>query len=131
MLVKISKDKRHVATANKMVWQKSEHPLVSDLFFFHRLSLSPPVMFEHMAGAALIGFLDHCRLVIKDIEGCPEDHESWPDLRYVHGRSEAMRGEHEVTSVLLALQRAEVEVPELEWAAQLPEIYRQFLVTLK
>ncbi len=130
MLTKISKDKRRVATADKMIWQKADHPLVAELFFFPRLSLSPPVMFEHMAGTGLGSFLDRCRLVITDTEDCPGDHDSWPCLRYVHGRSEAMRGEHEVTSVLLALQ-CQDPTPESDWIPQLTEIYQQFLSALK
>lgn len=130
MLVKISKDKRKIATADKIIWQPFDHPMVESLFFMHRISLHPPVMFEHLSGMGLINFLDRCRLVIKDMEGCEGDHDSWDCLRYVHGRSEAMKGEHEVTSVLLALQRQPAP-HEAEWLGQLPEIYARFLKTLK
>lgn len=127
MRIKIVKDKRRIATAEKFVQHQVGGDVVDSLFFFHRISLEPPIMFEHLAGTGLTGFLDRSRLVIEN------DGEKliWHDLRYVHGRSEALKGEHDVTSVLLAYIKPGVQVNELEWIGQLPDIYQNFLKTLK
>lgn len=127
MLIKLTKDKRLIAVAEKVISSATDHPHAHSLFYFYRVSLSPPVMFEHLAGKGLFGILDRCNLVIDD----GKDKMVWHDLRYVHGRSEAMKGEHEVTSVLLAAFRPDTTISEAEWLTQLPKIYMNFQRTLK
>jgi len=89
-------------------------------FFFNRVQMSPPILFEHLAGAALSRFFNGTEVLLDD--GVLEK-----DLRYVHGRSEVMRGKPEVTSVLLARSEPEGGVPDALWLSYLPEIYKKFL----
>lgn len=94
------------------------------LFFFPSIKLSPTVVFEHLAGKALGGFLEGSGLELK-VDGKVEEwHEP---LRYVHGRTETMRGRHKVSSVLLAKITHPEPVDEVLWLANLPTIYTKFL----
>jgi len=88
-------------------------------YYFSILNLEPPVVFEHLSGRALTHYLDRCSLKFN------EDEVS--DLRYVHGRSEAMKGRHKVAAVLLAKVHAERELPDVVWLSYLPAIYGDFL----
>lgn len=88
-----------------------------ECYYFSILHLEPPVVFEHLAGRALTHFLDKCSIKRKD--------EEVYGLRYVHGRSEAMKGKHKVSAVLLAQPQESLE--ELAWLAALPAIYGEFL----
>jgi hypothetical protein len=89
-------------------------------YFFHRVYLSPPVLFEHLAGTGLGKFLNDVKLFI-------EGELVAEDLRYVHGRSEVMRGNHTISSVLLARPEPEGGVTDVAWLSYLPSIYRKFL----
>jgi len=86
-------------------------------YYFSVLNLESPVVFEHLSGRALTHFLDRCsiRFIDQEVEG----------LRYVHGRSEAMKGKHKVSAVLLVQIQDPPE--ELAWLAALPAIYKEFL----
>lgn len=90
-------------------------------FFFPRIKMSPPVAFEHLAGAALKGFFDWSELRIGE-----EIHQG---LRYVHGRSEVMKGKHSVGSVLLVKPIFSASIPDATWLSYLPDIYRRFLAS--
>lgn len=87
-----------------------------DLFYFSRLTLAPPVAFEHIAGAGLISFLDECEMTDNVDFSLP--------LRYVHGSSEVMKGRPSITNVLFAKQNA--EIPQEKWMPALPEIWHRF-----
>jgi hypothetical protein len=90
-----------------------------DCYYFPKLNLSPPATFRHLAGMALTGFLDNTSLMIgKNILG---------PMRYVHGRSEVMKGSHTVSAVLLVKVTGSVD-PGL-WTTYLPDIYRCFTAT--
>jgi len=123
------KDGRAVATAKMMrtAILSGEASPVGDslnLFFFPTIDLSPPVVFEHLAGKALSGFLEMCGLEVK-VRGEPaERHEP---LRYVHGRTETMKGRHRVSSVLLAKVMSPDPVDMGLWVTSLPDIYTKFL----
>lgn len=120
--ISILKDGDEVATADRVARVVFAKPIwegirVLTCFYFNRLFLSPPVTFRHLAGEALIKFLDNTNLVIDDA--------IYEPMRYVHGRSEVMKGKHEVTAVLLA--RVEGSVEPLQWMSYLPEIYQRFM----
>ena len=87
--------------------------------FFPIFTLSPPVMFEHLSGRGLAAFLDKGLLKPPDGEG--------QNVRYVHGRSEVMRGNHRVSSVLLAEVPEQDAFSETAWMINLPKIYKKFL----
>jgi hypothetical protein len=87
------------------------------LFYFGNITLEPVVAFEHIAGAALIGFLDRCSIHGPDL--------TIHDLRYVHGQSEVMKGRPKITSVLLA-RTEEIEAKEAEWPVLIPEIWHRY-----
>ena len=121
-MIKLKKNKELVATADEMVERVPPNSkYVETLYFFHKISLSPPCVFIHLSGTGLMAFLDHCRIV--------NEGSKIEDLRYMHGRSESLKGEIEVTSVLLAKLRE--PIPEPLWLEQLPEIYAEFVKTLK
>lgn len=88
-------------------------------YYFPKIKLTPIVLFEHLSGVALLQFLDHSTLISHDkdrIEG----------LRYVHGRSETMRGSSKISSVLL-VKPSEVPSDSSTWFTYLPAIYEKFL----
>jgi len=96
------------------------------LFYFRRLTLEPPVLFEHLSGVGLAAFLDHCDFkVIGD--GRTTIHE---DLRYIHGRSEAMKGNPQVSAVVLAKIEPAEDFNELKFRTQIPNIYRELLAQM-
>jgi hypothetical protein len=120
--ISILQNGAEVATADRVahvVFPKGLWPGVDmlDCYYFGRLSLSPPVTFRHLSGEALIKFLDNTTLVIEDVL-----HEP---MRYVHGRSEVMKGKHEVTAVLLAKVTGSVD--QMSWMSYMPEIYKRFM----
>lgn len=121
MKVSIWKDGRVVATALSMRRATlPDSPVGSlQLFFFPTITLAPPVVFEHLAGRALSWFLDRCGLEVE------VGDELYEPLRYVHGRTETMKGRHKVSSVLLA--KVDGQVDEVKWLATLPSIYSKFL----
>jgi hypothetical protein len=110
-----------VATATSMR-RATLTELVADelrLFFFPSIQLTPPVLFEHLAGKALGAFLEG--------SGLETDSEHVEPLRYVHGRTETMRGTNKISSVLLAEIRHPEPVDEALWLSNLPTIYTKFL----
>jgi len=120
--ISILKSGDEVATADRFAHVVFSRPIwegidVLDCFYFARLSLSPPVTFRHLAGEALTAFLDNTTLVVGD-----QLHEP---MRYIHGRSEVMKGKHDVTAVLLAKVTGSVEPGR--WLTYLPEIYKRFM----
>lgn len=88
-------------------------------YYFSVLHLEPPVVFEHLSGRALTYFFDHCVIKFQD--------EEVPDLRYVHGRSEVMKGRHKVSAVLLVRVQVAAPLDDLLWLSYLPAIYKEFL----
>jgi hypothetical protein len=89
-----------------------------EYYYFGFIKLSSPVVFEHLSGRALKYYLDHCILKSGDAEIGP--------LRYVHGRSEVMKGRHRVGVVLLVKVEAEDSLQETDWLMYLPGIYKEF-----
>ena len=94
-----------------------------DLYYFQRIFMSPAVVFFHFAGKPLSTWLDMCN---GQMEGSADLITS---LRYVHGRSEVMKGSHTISAVLLARVAGD-EVPEAEWMASMPQVYRRFTALL-
>lgn len=114
------------STKMKPEWVLWPGMKILSLFYFRRLPLEPPVLFEHLSGTGLSAFLDHCDFkVIGD--GRTTLHE---DLRYIHGRSEAMRGNHEVSAVVLAKITPDDSFNELRFRTQIPDIYRELLAQM-
>jgi hypothetical protein len=91
------------------------------LYYFKRISLVPTVTFEHLAGGSLSKWLNDCQIVKTSLG--PEAET----LKYVHGRSEVMRGKTTISSVLLANMHFTKPMERCEWSAYLPEIYRMFM----
>jgi hypothetical protein len=89
-------------------------------YFFGRIHLSPPILFEHLSGTGLGNFLNGVDISVDGVVTSKE-------LRYVHGRSEVMRGKHTVGSVLLARPEPEGGVTDMKWLTYLPDIYKKFL----
>lgn len=121
MKLTLWKGGRVVATATSMR-KATLSEIVSDelrLFFFPTIELTPPVLFEHLAGKALAAFLEKC--------GLETDEEHVEPLRYIHGRTETMRGKNRISSVLLAEVRHPEPVDEALWLSNLPTIYKKFL----
>jgi len=88
--------------------------------FFGRVTLVPPVLFEHLAGTGLSRFFNGSEIVVG---GKPPVR----NLRYVHGRSEVMRGNHRISSVLLARPESWATVTDATWLVHLPALYKKFL----
>ena len=112
---------RTVATAYRMREAVLRDVVVEvmNLFFFPAIELPPPVLFEHLAGKALAAFLNGC--------GLEANGETYEPLRYVHGRTETMRGTNKISSVLLAKLPPLEQVDEALWLSNLPTIYTRFL----
>lgn len=89
-------------------------------YFFGRVTLVPPVLFEHLAGTGLARFFNGTEIVVGG-------KEPVRNLRYVHGRSEVMRGNHRISSVLLARPESWAAVMDATWLSTLPAIYKKFL----
>ncbi len=89
-----------------------------DCYYFPHVTMSPPALFEHLAGTALSEFFDRSDLVLRDgtIRG----------LRYVHGKSEVMRGASRVGTILLVTPESVPNEAHL-WLTYLPAIYKKFL----
>lgn len=95
------------------------------LYYFKRISLVPTVTFEHLAGDSLSKWLNDCQIVEIPFGG-PLGPEA-ETLKYVHGRSEVMRGKTTISLVLLADMHFTKPMERYEWVAYLPEIYRMFM----
>lgn len=91
--------------------------------FFPALTMDPPVVFEHLAGTALSKYL-HGSMV-----ACEEKDLLVFPMGYVHGRSEVMRGQPKISSVLL-IKTAEMPTL-LELTEGSAEIYQKFLEVVK
>lgn len=89
-------------------------------YFFAQVSLSPPVLFEHLAGTGLSKFFN-------DVEVHLDGSLLASGLRYVHGRSEVMRGKPTISSVLLARPDPEDSMNTVDWLFHLPGIYKKYL----
>jgi hypothetical protein len=89
------------------------------LYYFARIQLLPPLVFQHMCGRGLNTWFEESDLK-------KEDGTEIKGLRYVHGRSEVMRGSASISAILLA--KFESVDPKVlgKWMAYLPEIYRRF-----
>jgi hypothetical protein len=94
-----------------------------DLYYFPKVTMSPPLVFEHMSGRGLMSFFDLSSLTLAGKDG---SRELCTRLRYVHGRSEVMKGNPSITAVLLA-RPLDSEVDQLTWLTFLPQIYKNFL----
>jgi hypothetical protein len=95
------------------------------LYYFKRISLVPTVAFEHLAGDSLCKWLNDCQIVEIPLGGpLGPDAET---LKYVHGRSEVMRGKNTISSVLLADVHFTKLMEPYRWNSYLPEIYRKFM----
>jgi len=119
----IEKAGRLIATANRFrytdlqgEWEGAEQ--ISCYYFTH-ISLSPPIMFEHLSGTGLGNFLNGTSLL-------EDGNVVNTYLRYVHGKSEAMKGKHTVSAVLLA-RPDPGNMVEIAWMTYLPSIYKKFL----
>lgn len=74
------------------------------LHYLPQVQMVPTILFEHLAGRALMAFLDGAdmKFVVRD-----EETEKLPipdcmrNVRYIHGRSEVMKGTPSVSAVLL------------------------------
>ena len=95
------------------------------LHYFKKISLVPTVTFEHLAGDSLSKWLNNCQIVEVPLRG-PLGPEA-ETLKYVHGRSEVMRGRTTISSVLLADMHFTKSMERCEWQCYLPEIYRMFM----
>lgn len=114
------------ATMMKPEWIVWPGMKTISLFHFKRLTLEPPVLFEHLSGVGLMAFLDYCDFkVIAD--GRTTIHE---DLRYIHGRSEAMKGNPQVSAVVLAKIEPAEDFNEIRFRTQIPDIYRELLAQM-
>lgn len=130
--IKLTKNGREVATAPKVTASFNMKPDPGTLegieelglWYFSKISMSPTAMFEHLAGTALKAFLDGCSLSDSEVEG-----DVGP-LRYVHGRSEVMKGKHDVSAVWLARPTAKPWMSEVQWLSYLPEIFKQAMKNL-
>jgi len=89
------------------------------LFYFNKVFLQPVNVFKHMGGVGLINFFEGSALKL-------EDGTEVKDLRYVHGRSEVLKGTPSITAVLLAKTETTREVPYDQLVCYLPELYRRF-----
>lgn len=133
MRTEIRKNGTHVATGHRLhrltvgVDQLDLPGVKSlDLVYFPTIQLTPPTTFSHLAGSALAHFFDCCHMASSVAEDVPVGSESGP-YRYVHGRSEVMKGKHSVSSVLLARPEFESSIDEPQWLSYLPDIYKHFL----
>jgi len=96
-----------------------------DLYYFNHITLKSYISYEHMAGQALSHYLDGCELLMEKPDTCDR---YVLDLRYIHGRSEIMRGKQTVSAVLLAKLRFVKPIPDPTWIANIPEIYKRYML---
>ena len=127
MSTKFLKNGELIATADNpsSYSYKSDLPGVGriNLYYFKKIKLEPVIAFQHLAGTSLYSWLDGCSLELE--EG--DKTSTLTGLRYVYGRSEAMKGKHTVSVVLLADPEMLTDVPNSEWQGHLPEVYKSFL----
>lgn len=129
----IMKDGEEVASATKLYrldvgTSELDLPGVKllRLVYFPTVKLTPPAIFEHLAGTGLNRFFDGCQMASTVGEPVPLGDLSDP-FRYVHGKSEVMKGRHSVSAVLLANPELDSQIPEPQWLSYLPEIWKHFL----
>ena len=87
------------------------------LFYFANVTLSPPLVFDHMSGLALTRIFDGTDLIIGD--------RTLKGLKYIHGRSDVAKGKPSVTAVLLASMPPETNKEQAMLA--MPRLYTAFL----
>lgn len=90
-----------------------------------RIDLDRVVLFEHMQGRPLSAFLDLCGGKFRiHVDQERERKEEIEPLFYVHGRSEAMRGNMTVSAVILAHFSSIVDFDTRRITGELPKIYK-------
>ena len=94
------------------------------LYYFNTIHLLPPIVYEHMAGQGLAHWLEGCEL--RGIDTMTVVHPS-KDLRYIHGRTEVLRGNPTVSTVLLAHPIFSKAESPGQWVGYVPEIFKQFM----
>ena len=123
--VQLFKAGRLIATAREGV--KTTYVSVDDLpnmnaISMPRVELDRSVLFEHMNGRPLSAFFNGCGASIS--RSCDEEGpEQVEPLFYVHGRSEALKGQVTVTAVVLVKFVVGEEPDPRELLPKLPEIY--------
>ena len=98
------------------------------LYTFKTIKLEHMIVFEHLAGTALSKWLNNSSLKVTLADGTERQIDN---LRYVHGRSEVMKGKQTISSVVLADPTFTSEISLSQWIAYLPTIYSQYLVVPK
>ena len=111
-----------MTSASEMKDIKGLPEVVLFLYYFSSIKLAPKIVFKHLAGIPLKSWLDEANLVVSGTT------EFVGPLRYIHGRSEAIKGRTSVSAVLLA--RLDRPIPEAAWMAAIPGIYGRFTRTL-
>jgi hypothetical protein len=96
-----------------------------DLYYFKHIQLKSYIVYEHMAGQALSFYLDGCELLL---EHSGEQPRHITEVRYIHGRSEIMRGKQTVSTVLLVKLRFVTSAPGPSWIINIPEIYKRYML---
>jgi hypothetical protein len=94
--------------------------VVLTLYYFSQIRLAPKIVFRHLTGVPLKTWLDEADLLLPEGSG----GTLIGPLRYIHGRSEALKGKTSTSAVLLA--RLNQPVPEATWTAAIPGIYKRF-----
>lgn len=96
------------------------------LYYFHEIKLSPVAVFKHLTGVPLKAWLENSSFA--EMPRTVDTGTAAPvpigPLRYVHGRSEVMKGRHYISLVLLASLSGPVD--ELQWMSSIPSIYKDF-----
>jgi len=105
--------------------EKSLPGVQLQLYYFSEIKLSPKAVFQHLAGTPLRAWLDGSGFVATPSK---EEDEPVGPLRYVHGRSEVMKGRHYISTVLLA--KLAGDTSEAAWMSAIPAIYKKFTALL-
>jgi len=124
-VITIIKDMSAVGFFHKDPWRgQLHHPVVGpvNLVYLNKITLSPPVLFEHLNGSGLMKWLDRSQLsaTFDDADRVIEE----PIFRYIHGRSDVMKGTPSITSVLLGCPNSDVN--EASWLSSLPSMWLEF-----
>ena len=124
--IEVFKEGRLVATAQegiKTAAVSSTGFPDMDAFIMPRVELDRTVLFEHMNGRPLSAFFNVCGIVIQRGED-ETDRQQLEPLFYVHGRSEALRGNVTVTAVVLVKFPAGQEPNPVDLVPKLPAMYK-------
>jgi len=93
-------------------------------YYFQRMTLFPPIVWQVLGGASLGRFFDGSSLLVQRGEDKLDEAHG---LRYVHGRAEVAKGRPTISTVLLVQVEAKESLPADQWIGYLPEIYKSFL----